>query len=266
MRQSGGTWREFRSAIVLAALVAVLLPVGAFAAATVSPGSPVAGGDGRVDAAGFGQETLIDDVPTTIAAVASTTVPAAGVPMSPLPPTTLPRGTATTVRPPAGSVTTTTAVPPPGAVPTTPSTTAAPKSQTSAWSRSQNGSFVRMRMEPAMPVAGQPVTFYVDDVTAPDSCCVVHMLFGDGAEASLLGKAPAGPNLCEGPTNNRTGLSTTHTFAEPGAYEVRLIVITVPCKATVVQGKPVPAITGTDIQACIAVGPGTALPPRCAGS
>ena len=255
MTTIGTSWAE---RALVAALV-VLLPAGAFAAVALGSdtrGAPGAGG--RVDAAGFVQEAVIgaepDPAPNTTAGPSTTVV----LPKPTLPTTTLPRGTTPTSRPPAPS---TTLLPRPPAGPTT-STTAAPAGPTDHWSRTANGVTVRLRMEPALPVAGQPVTFVVEQVSAPTTCCIVHLSFGDGSDTSLLGST--GTAVCDNPTNSHAGLTTRHTFAQSGAYEVLLIVATVPCRLEVVDGRPVPpSITGTEIRACVPVGPGTALPPTC---
>lgn len=241
---------------VLVSMIAVLLPAGGVAAATVDPGGPGPAG-GRIGATGFAQEAVAEGgVAAPVTATTSTTAPPATVSPRPLPlpSTTVPRSTATTVRP--ASTTPPTLLPLlPGVGPTT---TVAPVSQPTNWSRSANGVTVRMRMEPAAPVAGRPVRFLVDDVSAPDGCCIVHMSFGDGTATPLTSGG------CESP-NTRTGMVTTHTFAAPGAYEVHLIVATFPCPPPTVVGGQIapPPITGTDIRACIAVGPGT-VPSRCA--
>ncbi len=78
----------------------------------------------------------------------------------------------------------------------------------------------RMRMEPATPLPGQPVHFYVE-VMAPTPCCAVNLSYGDGTVAPI---PPAG---CEFP-KART-LTFTHTFAAPGSYQLLLVNSTFPC-------------------------------------
>lgn len=245
---------------ILAALIAVLLPAGVLAATTVSTGS--AGGARQVGAAGFLQEG-IPDAPSRsrspAPAVVTTTAPAPRAVGAPAVPTTSPTRsggpaaastptTATTVRP--APTTSPTFTIPPGLPPIPTSTIPGG----SSWSNQAGEVSARMRMAPAMPVAGQPVTFSVD-VTAQDPCCVVVLRFGDSPTYHEFG----GGN-CNNPPS-LTGLSITHTFAAPGAYEAVLTTATFPCQVTtsVPGGPPVfPAIHGVGIHACIVVGPGDA--------
>lgn len=261
-------WHGDRRAIPsLVVSVAVLLLTAGWAAIAVSGGdgsaTTITAGGRQVGATGLGQAALLHEeapagsstvtvgpltVPTTAPAPGGpiTTTTPTGVVLPPMPPLPLPtrtiaRGPETTVFPPP---------PVPG-----PTTTLLPAPRTNSWSRSTNGVTVRMRMEPAAPVAGQPVTFFVDNVSAPLPCCVVHMSFGDGTDM------PVGSSNCENPTL-RAGMVATHTYAAPGAYEILLVVVTFPCRPATGDGPVQPTITGTDIRACIAVGPGTA-PDRC---
>ncbi|MGI8983762.1 MAG: hypothetical protein ACR2HM_04395 [Acidimicrobiales bacterium] len=231
------------------------------AATTVRPG-PAPDGS-RVGAAGFVHEAIGGgatlDEPAAPVAVTSSTAPRPTVPApppaapSPPPPSPVPSTVPASTTSPArtGPTTNSTLLPAPGSGAT----------PTHRWSKTANGVSVSLRMEPATPVAGQPVTFYVDEVTAPLTCCIVHLSFGDEGEGDLIsGTAPS----CAGASTSRTGLSITHTYAKPGPYEISLVVVTVPCQLTVVDGKPVPPpITGTGITACITVGPGAAGAPGC---
>lgn len=246
---------------VVVAMLALLLPAGALAMATVDSGGRDAGG-GRAGAAGLAQEAITEALPVPLVVTSTTGPPPVLLPPPPLlPSTTLPTVPLTGAHPPAS-----TAPPslPPGVGPSVgPTTTVAAVTRTSSWSRNANGVTVRMRMQPAAPVAGQPVTFFIDDVSAPSACCVVHMSFGDGTDVPAIGSG-GGPIGCDSP-KTRTGLTASHTFAAPGAYPVALLVVTFQCNpVTAASGEITPPpITGTDIRACIAVGPGT-VPDRCA--
>lgn len=251
---------------VIVAMIAVLLPAGALAMATVdSGGRDAAGrdaGGGRAGAAGLAQEAITEAPPVPVVVTSTTSLPPIVLPPQPLlPPPTVPRAPVTGARPPAS-----TAPPslPPGVGPGLgPTTTVAAVTRTSSWSRNANGVTVRMRMEPAAPVAGQPITFFIDDVSAPYPCCIVHMSFGDGTDMPALGSG-GGASGCDSP-KTRTGLTASHTFAAPGAYAIALLVVTYPCNpVTAASGEITPPpITGTEIRACIAVGPGT-VPDHCA--
>ncbi|HVL05297.1 MAG TPA: hypothetical protein VM388_04885 [Acidimicrobiales bacterium] len=241
----------------LAAMIAVLLPAGALAAAAIDA-EPGAGAGRRVGAAALVQDRVAHE--ETIAppvVVTSTVAPPPTVPVPQVTPTAVPRSTTTSSpRPSTPTSITLPPLPPWGS----PTTTAPPVTPTDRWSRTANGVTVTLRMEPARPAAGEPVTFFVDDVSTPqEACCIVHLSLGDKSDGPLIGTST--PPLCDKPGTSRTGLSLTHTYAQPGAYEILLMVVTVPCRAPV-DGPP--PITGTQIRACIAVGPGTAEPPRCA--
>jgi hypothetical protein len=130
-----------------------------------------------------------------------------------------------------------------------------------------------MHIEPAMPVAGRPVTFVIDEVTAPVTCCIIHLVF-DGTTIPVPGAGGENPEngICGSPPATRTGLSYTHTFAEPGVYAVALMVLTTSCQMPAVGGPAVPPANALlDLPACLTVGPETTVPTRpvppvCAGS
>jgi hypothetical protein len=113
-----------------------------------------------------------------------------------------------------------------------------------------------MHIEPASPVAGQPVTFVVDELVTQDPCCAVALMFGD---------APGFSNLtggsCQSPTS-LTNLSMAHTYAAPGAYEVVLAAVTFPCGPRI-GDPPHPAIHGDGLRVCVVVGPGQAGAAGC---
>lgn len=143
----------------------------------------------------------------------------------------------------------------------------------STWSKTANGITVRMHIEPAMPVAGRPVTFVIDEVTAPVTCCIIHLV-REGTTIPLPGAAGENPEtgICGSPPATRSGLSHTHTFAEPGVHAVALIVLVSSCQMPPGGGPAVPPASGfLDVRACLTVGPATAaptrpVPPVCAGS
>ena len=269
MAHNGGARGAVR---ILVALVAVLLPAGAFAATTIDAGQPVRV-DARVGAAGFGGELLADDQPGVAATVSvtSTVAPTPTVtvtvptPSAPLP--TLPGRTATTA--PAVAAT----FPTPPGFPPLPMPTFPPNPPASTWSKTANGITVRMHIEPAKPVAGRPVTFVIDEVTAPVTCCIIHLVV-DGTTIPVPGAGGENPEngICGSPPATRSGLSHTHTFAEPGVHAVLLMVLTTSCQMPAVGGPAVPPTNGLlDLRACLTVGPEAAgptrpVPPVCAGS
>ena len=256
------------------ALIAVLLPAGAFAAITVDSGPP-ARQAARVGAAGLTGELLADDQPAVASnvPVTSTVAPAptvtVTVPTAPPSSTTLPRRTNTTVPQVAATFPT-----PPG-LPPLPMPTVPRSPSASAWSKSANGITVRMHMEPATPLAGRPVTFVVDEVTAPVHCCVIHFSPELGALVPLPGANGPNPEMgiCGSPPVTRTGLSHTHThtFAEPGVYAIFLMVLTSPCQMPAGSGpSSAPEPSMLDLLGCVTVGPASAIrpetiPPRCTG-
>jgi hypothetical protein len=240
---------------VLAAAIAVVLLSGVLAAAAVDSGGSALPVEGRVGAAGLVQEAVAEDAPVSQAPVplTSTVAPPPTVTTAAVPSTTLPLTTPGSVRPPAPAVATTVA-PSQGAAA---ATTTIPATTSRTWTATGHSSVrARMRMEPATPVAGQPVRFFVDDVSTPDPCCVVGLFFGDGKHTTI------GFPTCGGPTS-LTGLRATHTYDAPGAYEVYLLVVSgPPCKPPVAPEVPGQAFGG-EIRACIAVGPGAADAPQC---
>jgi hypothetical protein len=234
---------------VVVAMIAVVLPAGVLAATTGGAGL---GGDGRAGATGFGVEPLHDTAPDAdlpLASVAAPPAPPTSILPTPGPPTTTTtRPAATTNRPPSTSArptgTTTTTLPP--------SKLNGPLAPAAAWSATHDGVTARMRIEPAAPLAGEPVTFFIDEVKASSACCFVLLVFGDMKDAEL------GPNpTCASPTT-RTGVVATHTYAAPGTYRVLLATATVGGCAS---GEPV--VRGAPIEACVAVGPGVSPDAMC---
>lgn len=235
---------------VLIAMIALLLPAGVLAAA-VDLRTPATGG--RVgEAAGLGLEG-VSDVPPASRPIVTTAIPPTSsipsVPTSVPVTTTAPRRTnmttATTTAAMSGSTNSTL---PALSPPTVPPTTVAPIPRVSSWSADNQGISVRMRMEPSEPVAGQPVTFNVDLAPA-DSCCIVHLAFGDGLATPLGDNASCTHSVVSG--------STTHTYATAGAYKAVLVVGTFPCPVPSPSsgGPPVPGpLSFATINACVVVG------------
>lgn len=248
--RSGGTW----PVRVLVACVAVLLPAGAWSAATIDPRA-----SRTVGAAGFVQEGVVEESPAPAIdrAVASTIVAPPPVPaMAPAP---APAPTA----PPPRVTTTTTAQARPAATTTTvatllPGLPPIPILQppVNSWSNSTNGVTAHLRMEPASPLPGQPVRFLLD-VVAPGACCAMNLSYGDG----VVSPNPGGG--CDSPTTRTATL--THTFTSPGDYELFLVVITFPCDPKMVDGAFVPPpLYATSIKTCITVGLRLIGQPACA--
>ncbi len=252
MRWHGGS-RVVRGLIVG---VAVLLPAGVLAAATVDP-RPVTtvAADGRVGAAGLGPGSPLDEegpagavataapAPPTVSVVPSTTQPTTS---STKPPTT----TTTTAAPKSVATTAVTTLPP-GHIP-----------PASSWQEKANGVSATVRIEPAAPVAGQPVTFYID-VWGVDACCDVTLDFGDHSDRFTVNL----PRRCEDPSPLRPGALravATHTYAKPGPYLAFFQVMDGDiCKLPLVPPDPIP-LHHVDFEPCIAVGPGNAADLGCA--
>jgi hypothetical protein len=239
----------------LAVAVAVLVFSGVLAAFTVGqpPSQPGTSDERRLGAALA--LSRLDVEPATTETTATTAVlpprtTSSTIATPPTTATTRPPITRTTTTTP--STTTSTAVLPTAAPPTNqagPVTTA--NGARTSWSADQGGISLRMRIDPAAPVVGQPVRFLVS-ISAPDSCCATALNFGDGGPYEKVS-----PGTCTTPSNV-TDAVVTHTYAGPGLYPVMFLAATFPCTLTVVDGQPVaPAITGATIYACILVGPTT---------
>lgn len=250
MGWAGGT----QAIRILVASVALLLSAGALSATVVdSPpstsnaaGQP-AGGPEMVHSA------VPDDTTTSTTAVVGPTTTS---PSSTILATTTTRrpSTATTAK----AVTSPTVVstrPPIRTIPTTPNVPPA-----TSWQADKNGVNARVRIEPPSPSAGQPVRFVID-VSSAEACCIILVSFGEGsATASNLAE------VCTGTEPLSPGSSTfetTHAYAAPGAYRAMLTVDAGgPCPQTAPPG----GRAGTPdviIEACFAVGPGTAGQAGC---
>ncbi len=243
-----GTRRNGWVGVVLA-MLAVLLPAGVLASVTVQ--SPVPNPDRPVAAAALAHELLAEDDAVGPAFVTTTVAPLPPAPTTTIGPPTAP--TTTKPKPAVATTTTTTlisGVPLPGLAPVP-----KPNPPTSSWTNTTGDVIARMRMEPANPLPGRPVQFYVE-VMAPTACCAVNLSYGDGTMAPI---PPAG---CEFP-RART-FTFTHTFAAAGSYELLLVNSTQPCDPKVVDGRFIEApIYGSSIQTCIGVGLAPPSRPAC---
>ncbi len=232
------------------AMIAVLLPAGILAAATVGP--PVRDPDRRVSAAALAQESLAENDAIGPAIVTTTVAPMPPAQSTAIGPPTAPTTTAK-LKPAVTPTTTTTplaGVPRPALAPVP-----NPNPPTSSWTNTTGDVTARMRMEPATPLPGQPVHFYVE-VMAPSACCAVNLSYGDGTMAPI---PPAG---CEFP-RART-FTFTHTFAAAGSYELLLVNSTFPCDPKMVDGRFIESpIYGSSIQTCIGVGLAAPSRPAC---
>jgi hypothetical protein len=250
---------------LLTGCLAILLPAGAWAAATVGRApSTVIPADARAGATGLGQAALLDEAAATTTALTVAPAPAPTIGPAPAPApttaTTKPSVKATpTTRPPATSVSTVTLppgvpwpnLPPPTGIPNIPAG--------SSWESQNAGVTARLRIEPATPVAGQPVTFRIDYSSA-EPCCTVMLAFGDGSHYSLNNGVTCG-ELSPGSHS----VATTHTYAAAGAYKPTLgVIAALPCTNWVGPGAPNPPdIHGTQVTGCIGVGPGPAAQKGC---
>jgi hypothetical protein len=172
----------------------------------------------------------------TAASPDSSTTPATGVPdttattVAPTstsgPAATSPRAapTTTATHRPVPSTTTTTA--PASATTTTPSAFGqlGPEVVTvpyapgqSSWEATSNGITLRLRIEPAAPVAGQPVTFHLEAQSASLSCCGFDILYGDGGSSSWKVEFPSG--TCRAPGQGPSSVDYSHVYNKAGRWE-----------------------------------------------
>jgi hypothetical protein len=124
-----------------------------------------------------------------------------------------------------------------------------------SWQADKNGVSARVHIEPASPLAGQPVRFVID-VTSADVCCIILVTYGESSiGASNLAE------VCSGTEPLSPGgdtFETTHTYAAPGAYRATISAI---AGDTCPQTTPPGGRVGTPdviIDACFAVSPSTA--------
>jgi hypothetical protein len=232
------------------------------AAATVGgPSLSAPGAGGRVGALGLGLEG-VEEGPagpalssTTVATVAAPVT----VPVAVHPPVTARRVPPTTTSPPGVGPGPIGSTPPPAALPPSSTTTTPTIAPISSWSAERDGIAVQVRMEPSAPVAGEPVRFLVE-IASERSCCITHVDFGDGSEPY------GGGGNCSNPSAGRTTVAT-HTYAAPGAYQARLIILSFPCAPlpTLPGGQPAPPmIYGPGaINTCVVIGPAPATKAGC---
>lgn len=254
-----GQPRRRSQVVMLAAVVTVLLPAGVLAASVVDPRpSTSLSVEGRAGVAAIAASALLEDpVASATAPVTAVQPPPAAAPATP--------ATSTSTKPPTPTTATTikaaTTTVPPGASPIDPNHFAIPNiAPAGAWQSKANGVSARMRIDPAVPTAGQPVRFLIE-VSSAGACCVVMLDFGDGSEGFGVNKE----RLCSDPSPFSPGPHssvTTHTYAGPGAYKATLSVLSgdICALPAITPGSqpPIPWINGAPINACIAVGPGAA--------
>ena len=248
---SVGTTQAVR---ILVASVALLLSAGALSATVVD--SPPSTSNASGQPAG-GPEVVQSAVPddtttsTTVVVGPTTTSPSSTI----LATTTTRRPSTATAAKSVATSTVASTRPPIRTIETTPNVPPA-----TSWQAGKNGVSARMRIEPASPIAGQPVRFVID-VSSTEVCCLILVHFGEGpATASNL------PEVCSGTEPLSTGSSTfetTHAYAAPGAYRATLSVSAGdPCPQTAPPGGRV-GTSDVIIEACFAVGPGTAGQAGC---
>ena len=133
------------------------------------------------------------------------------------------------------------------------------------WQTQANGVSMRLRIEPAVPIAGQPVRFFME-VSGPGACCMVSLTFGEGTESFLVNSTVSctpGNTSSSGPHR----FVASHTYASPGAYKARMVSVggdlcgIEPHDPFDVHWNPF--LAGNPIDACIAVGPGPAGAAGC---
>lgn len=250
METAGGTL----AIRILVASIALLLSGGALSAAVVDspPSSSEAAGE-AVRAPEAVQPTIPEVTTTTTTAVAAptTTFP---------PPTTAASPTTRRPSPPTTSKAVTTSVVASARPPIRTTTTIANIRPATSWQADKNGVSARVHIEPAQPSAGQPVRFVID-VSSAEACCIILVTFGDGSVgASNLTEVCGGVEQLD---PGSTTFETTNTYAAPGAYRATLSLDAGgPCP----QSAPPGGRAGTPdviIEACFAVGPGTAGQAGC---
>jgi hypothetical protein len=234
---------------ILLVSVALLLPAGVLSASAVDRPSPTGAGAGPTELA----EPRVPDTSSTTSTALDVEAPPTTAGSSttattrrPTTPTTRQPAPATT-RPPTPTTT----------IPRRPTRTIIPPSTiapASAWQAEREGVSARMRIEPATPVAGEPVRFVIE-VSSADPCCHVMLDFGDGS-----GRFTTNPfNECPKPSSFSPGphsFETTHVFAEPRPRTAMLLVM---AGDVCVQSPSAPAsswLHSVTLSACIAVGPG----------
>jgi hypothetical protein len=174
--------------VILAVLVAALLSAGVVVAAARTASERTAG---EARAAGLAGATALDDgaapaaptstTPTSVAAPTTTraatpttsvTTPRPSTKAAPAPPTT---------KAPARTAGASAAQRPAYYGPPDPNAVTVPyQPGQSSWSGTSNGIGVKVRIEPALPKAGEPVRFVLEATAPTPTCCQLHVWFGDG--------------------------------------------------------------------------------------
>ena len=248
---------------LLGAAVAVLLPAAALSATIVGAPSPAR--EGRVGATGLSAAELEEERARATSSTSLTVAPPPPAPTPPPPTPTTGRVAATpTTRAPQGATTPT--LPPGVPRPPTPPPTGIPNIQpASSWTAEGNGVTARVRLEPAAPVAGQPVRFRID-VSSTDPCCTVMLDFGDGSNGFSMNNGrpcESSPPLSPGPFST----IATHTYSAAGSYKASLNVFSGDsCSNPPLApgaSPPSPFIGSAAITACVGVGPGPAAQQGC---
>ena len=241
---------------MLVACVALILSAGVLAVTTSHPPAPVR--VGSLNPTGF-REAEVSEEPT----VGQSAAPAVSAPATVTPPSSVTtavvrRATTATTAPSLTRESTnpTQRSTPPETAPTT-STTITTVPRAASWSASQNGIGLRLRMEPATPKAGEPVTFLLELSPIDNGCCIGALSFGDetGTPLAFETGCKYGPGAVQ-------RAAATHAFATAGAYRIVASAATVPCSAPspagdgslLVMGFPV----GVTIDTCVVIGPSQA--------
>jgi hypothetical protein len=166
----------------LAALLVVVVGGGGIAAAVSAAGADHVAERSVLTAAGV---TDAEGAPP--ATSSTTTAPPTTAP--PATTTTAPRNVATTVPGKVPVTTATTAVRPSSGAPATTAppatTTTSVPANPSSWSVDQDGISVRLRIDPAVPRAGQSVRLIIDTSTTTGHYCCSNMVTLNGVDAPL---------------------------------------------------------------------------------
>lgn len=92
------------------------------------------------------------------------------------------------------------------------------------WSGVSNGITIRMVMTPAVPRAGEPVTFVVEASTPAGLCCNLMLEHGDGSEGAYPPRPGLGPLDCArlDPKANSVRGEITHVYNKGGRWNFSL--------------------------------------------
>jgi hypothetical protein len=256
-------WNGGASARILLACVALLLPGGVLSATVVARQPAASGGsDQRVGVAGLTGSAVVNEQATTTTGPSTavrTPVTAAPAASATTTSTRPPIPTTTTTRRPAAATSTTVPLTDPNWL-TVPNIAPA-----GTWQTEANGVSMRLRIDPAVPVAGQPVRFFMD-VSGPGVCCMVSLTFGEGSEQFMVNSSVS----CTEPIPSTAGTHsyvTSHVYASPGAYKARMVTVGGDMCGKLphdpLDPHWMPFAAGYPIDACIGVGPGPAGDAGC---